>query len=102
LIRVGDDLDWPVSGALFDWNLEFLAERLDDENARQRLQEIVDYNLGSLWLSEFDKAARRAIVELLRKDLIITAVRDLPTGDHKDAGLEQLRELATLAQQFPS
>lgn len=102
LIRISDDLDWSASGALFDWTLEFLIDRLEDEDVKLRLQEVVDNNLGSLWLSDFDEPTRRSIVDLLRKDLIPAAQRDLPAGDRKHQAVEQLRELAALAEQVPS
>jgi len=99
LIALSPDVDWETSGGLFDWTLEFLIGRLTDRAAADRLQEIVDNNLGSLWLSEFPLATQQEIVSFLRTDLIPTAVRELPDSDRSDEALDQLRELVELTYQ---
>jgi hypothetical protein len=92
--------DWPATGGLFDWTLEFLMHRLSDKNAVEQLREIVDNNLGSLWVSDFPPQTQREIVEALRRDLIAAGERELPDGDGKAETLHHLQELVDLASNF--
>jgi hypothetical protein len=96
LIALRPDLDWQASGGLFDWVLEFLASRVSDRSAAERLKEIEDNNLGSLWISEFPTVVQREILTLLRNDLVPAAARDLPDSDRRDDALKSLQELADL------
>ena len=97
LISLGPELDWQASGGLFDWTLEFLIDRLEDDEAIDRLREIVDNNLGSLWLSDLPPRAVPDALRLLADELIPAGERALPDGDHKTYAIEQLRTLAALA-----
>ena len=78
LIVLKPGVDWTATGGLFDWTLEFLIPRLSDEEAVERLQEIVDNNLGSLWISEFSSATQQEILTHLRNGLTSAAERELP------------------------
>jgi hypothetical protein len=97
LIVLKPDLDWIATGGLFDWTIEFLIQRLDDESAAQRLREIVDNNLGSLWINEFAPLTQLKIIQCLRDELIPAAEKTLPDTEHKADAVQHLRELATLA-----
>jgi hypothetical protein len=65
LILLDDGVAQQASGALFDWTLEFLTERITDPLAVDRLRQIVDNNLGSLWFTELAPAVRSAALEHL-------------------------------------
>jgi hypothetical protein len=97
LILLDDDAEWQSTGGMVDFVLEFLIERIDDPGAVQRMREIVDNNLGSLWLTEFPPAARTAALEHLSRDLVPVAERDLPASDRRDDALAAFRALADLA-----
>ncbi|MEV0901748.1 hypothetical protein [Actinoplanes sp. NPDC049802] len=100
LLVLRPDLDWNVSGGLFYWTVEFLADRMSDPEAAAYLREISDENLGSLWLSELSPSARAEAVELLRDHLVDAADRELPGGKGKTAVLGLLRELADMARRL--
>lgn len=91
-------VDWTASGGVFDWTLEYLIRHVSDPAAAERLQEIVDNNLGSLWLADFDEDARQEILDALSTGLVEEAEQELPETDHKKPTLENLQELAALAQ----
>lgn len=94
--------NWTASGGLFDWTLEFLIDRMSAPEAVARLQEIVDNNLGSLWLAELTPEARRQAVTQLRDHLVEAGERELPDGEHKVHVLRHLRELADMARDLGS
>src|SRR5262245_62129606 len=98
LISLGPDLDWQASGGLFDWTLEFLIERLNNAEATDRLREIVDNNLGSLWLSDLPPQVGQVALHLLADQLVPLGERTMPDNDYKDQAISQLRGLATLAE----
>ncbi|MER7459311.1 hypothetical protein [Micromonospora sp. NPDC126480] len=93
LIVLRPGVDWSVSGALFDWTLEFLISRLSDRQAAGRIQEIVDNNLGSLWLNDMPEAVQREIVGHVRSGLVAAGEKDLPDTDQKADVLRHLQEL---------
>jgi hypothetical protein len=96
MIVLKPEVDWTAAGGLFDWALEFLILRLSDKEAVERLHEIVDENLGSLWISEFPTPVRQQIIAQLRTGLVTAAERDLPETDHKAAAVQHLQELVDL------
>ena len=96
LIVLKPGVDWTATGGLFDWALEFLIPRLSDKEAVERLREIVDGNLGSLWISEFSTAVRLQIIVALRARLVTAAERDLLETDHKAVAVQHLQELVDL------
>jgi hypothetical protein len=98
LIVLKPDVDWSASGGLFDWTLEFLIPRLSDDSAAARLQEIVDNNLGSLWISEFPAPTQRQILRELGDNLLSTARLRLPDTDAKQDVLAHLKELENLSR----
>jgi hypothetical protein len=100
LIVLKPGTDWTATGGLFDWTLEFLMARLSDTEAVERIREIVDNNLGSLWVSEFPAQAQRELVSHLRDGLVAAAQRKLPESDHKATALQHLRDLVDLTNQL--
>lgn len=98
LIVLTPEVDWSASGGLFDWTLEFLIPRLSDAEAAARLQEIVDNNLGSLWISEFPPPVQRRILRELRDNLLAAAREDLPDTGAKQDVLAHLEELENLSR----
>jgi hypothetical protein len=90
--------DWAISSGLFDWTLEYLIGYVSDDAVAERLQEIVDNNLGSLWISEFSSHAQKEIYRLLQEGIVAAGKQDLPDGDHKALTLRRLEELAGLAR----
>ncbi|MEU7800162.1 hypothetical protein AB0B10_12885 [Micromonospora arborensis] len=103
LIVLNPGIDWTATGGLFDWTLEFLIPRLADRQAADHLQEIVDNNLGSLWLDNLPAAARREIVRHWRDGLVTAGERQPPKTEHKVDVIRHLRELvdATSSAGFP-
>jgi hypothetical protein len=97
LILLDEGIDWQTSGGMFDWTLEFLIDRIEDQQAIDRLHQIIDNNLGSLWLTEFTPPVRTAALEHLSRDLLPAAEQHLPPSDRRDEALAALRALAGLA-----
>lgn len=100
LLVLKPGVDWTATGGLFDWTLGFLIQRLSDNDAVGRLREIVDNNLGSLWVSEFAPETQQEIVAALRSGLVAAAERELPESDYKAAAIRHLRELVDLTSQL--
>src|SRR3954468_17061274 len=98
LIVLTPDVDWSASGGLFDWTLEFLIQRLSDGGAAARLQEIVDNNLGSLWISDFAPPTQRQILHEFGDNLLRAARHDLPDTGAKQDVLAHLEELESLSR----
>jgi hypothetical protein len=99
LIALRPGVDWTASGGLFDWTLEFLIARLRDEEAVDWLRQVVENNLGSVWIGEFDLATQDEIVTHLRSELLAAAERELPEGSHKPEALRSLQSLVDLTYQ---
>ncbi|MEW1586061.1 hypothetical protein AB0283_11490 [Micromonospora vinacea] len=103
LIVLKPGVDWTATGGLFDWTLEFLISRLSDRQAANHLQEIVDNNLGSLWIDDLPAAAQQEIVSHWRSGLVTAGQRQLPETEHKVDVIRHLQELvdATYSARFP-
>ena len=103
LIVLKPGVDWTATGGLFDWTLEFLISRLSDRQAADHLQEIVDNNLGSLWIDDLPIAAQQEIVGHWRIGLVTAGERQLPETEHKVDVIRHLQELvdATYSAGFP-
>ncbi|KAB1946757.1 hypothetical protein F8271_05960 [Micromonospora sp. ALFpr18c] len=93
LIVLKPGVDWTATGGLFDWTLEFLISRLSDRQAANHLQEIVDNNLGSLWVDDLPAAAQREIVSLWRDGLVAAGEEHLPETEHKADVVRHLQDL---------
>ncbi|MEU8405660.1 hypothetical protein AB0C19_05610 [Micromonospora sp. NPDC048842] len=103
LIVLKPGVDWTATGGLFDWTLEFLISRLSDGQTANHLQEIVDNNLGSLWIDDLPAAAQQEIVSHWRNGLVTAGERQLPETEHKVDVIRHLQELvdATYSAGFP-
>ncbi|MEU6020353.1 hypothetical protein [Micromonospora sp. NPDC047134] len=93
LIVLRPGVDWIATGGLFDWTLEFLISRLSDRAAAEQLQEIVDNNLGSLWLHELPGSAQQEIIGHLRNGLVSAGEAQLPDTGRKAVVLGHLQQL---------
>ncbi|MEW2384673.1 hypothetical protein AB0873_21640 [Micromonospora sp. NPDC047707] len=93
LIVLKPGVDWTASGGLFDWTLEFLISRLSDRQAADSLQEIIDNNLGSLWVADMPTRVQHEIIGHWRDGLIAAGERELPDTEHKTAVIHRLQEL---------
>lgn len=91
LIMVRDDRDWQSSNGLFDWTLEYLIPRLSDYKTASLLREIIDENLGNLWIPDLPVEAQEEVYAVLRSGLVSAAVHELPPS-----AVDQLRELVAL------
>ncbi|WP_410813755.1 hypothetical protein [Micromonospora sp. 067-2] len=102
LIVFKPGVDWTATGGLFDWTLDFLITRLSDRQAAAHLQEIVDHNLGTLWIDDLPAAARQEVVNHWREGLISAGERQLPDTEHKADVIRHLQELvkATYSGEF--
>jgi RNase P/RNase MRP subunit POP5 len=98
LLVLAPEVDWTASGGLFDWTLEFLINRVSDDSTVERLREILDNNLGSMWVSEFPPRVQEEVCRLLQEGIVSAGERDLPVGEHKAAAVRSLEELAELAR----
>ncbi|MFI7575889.1 hypothetical protein [Micromonospora sp. NPDC049497] len=103
IIVLKPGVDWTATGGLFDWTLEFLISRVSDKQAAQHLQEIVDNNLGSLWIGEMPSPVQQEIVGHWRDGLVATGEQQLPDTGQKADVIRHLQELvdATYAAGFP-
>jgi len=70
-ISLGPATRWSVAGWLFDWTVEFLAQRVVEPELRASLQEIVDENLGWLGLGDFGPDREREMRGLLRDNVVV-------------------------------
>ncbi|MBW4701219.1 hypothetical protein J7462_04835 [Micromonospora sp. RL09-050-HVF-A] len=93
LIVLKPGVDWTATGGLFDWTLEFLITRLSDRRVADQLQEIVDNNLGSVWVHELPPSVQVEIFGHWRHGLVEAGKQDLPENDHKTDVLRHLQEL---------
>ncbi|RLP89325.1 hypothetical protein EAD89_15325 [Micromonospora sp. BL4] len=93
LIVLKPGVDWTATGGLFDWTLEFLIARISDRQAAAHLQEIVDNNLGSLWIDDLPAAAKQEVVNHWREGLVAAGERQLPDTEHKTDVIRHLQEL---------
>ncbi len=99
LISLKPGVDWTATGGLFDWTLEFLIARLSDAAAAERLHEIVDNNLGSLWISEFSATTQQEIFVLLRDGLVTAGGREFPESYPKPGAVRHIQELVDLTHE---
>ncbi|WP_420118795.1 hypothetical protein [Micromonospora sp.] len=93
LIVLKPGVDWSATGGLFDWTLEFLIARLSDRQVADQLQEVVDNNLGSVWVHELPPSAQTEIFDHWRRGLVEAGEEDLPENDHKTDVLRHLQNL---------
>lgn len=94
-ISLGPEQRWSVASWLFDWTVEFLAERVSEPDLRASLKEIVDENLGWLGLADFGGDSEREMRGLLRGGVVEAADRTFDSAmTGREAVIGHLRELA--------
>ncbi|MFC5941903.1 hypothetical protein ABUL04_16705 [Micromonospora harpali] len=96
LIVLKPGIDWMATGGLFNWALEFLISRLSDRQTADRLQEIVDNELGSVWIHELPPEAQVEIVRHWRQRLVAAGEQELPESEHKADAIRHLQERTAL------
>jgi hypothetical protein len=96
LIQVKAGLAWHSSGGMFAFALQYLIPRLSDRLTADWLRTVVDYRLGSVWITDFPPATQEEIFELLRRGLVSAGERELPPGPAKDPAIAHLQELVRL------
>ncbi len=101
-IALAPDARWSAAGWLFDWAVRFMAEQVGDPDASASLREVVDENLGWVDAAALPAAARHAVTEGLRNDLVPAAAGQLPsTLPGRQQVLDLVRELSALARRVP-
>ncbi len=101
-IALSPDTRWSAAGWLFDWAVRFIAEQVGDPDVSANLREVVDENLGWVDVAGLPSAARHAVVEGLRNDLVPAAERQLPsTLPERERVLDHVRDLSALARRVP-
>jgi hypothetical protein len=95
VISLGPDDIWSASSWLFNFAVDFLAERVAEPELKAALEEIVKENLGWLDLGEYGPERERELRRLLRSELVGVANATLPDDMGRRADvLENLRALA--------
>lgn len=77
-----------------------LIPRLSDAEAVERLREIVDNNLGSLWLEDFSSQAQQEIIDQLPCGLCSAAEQELPESGVKAEAIRHLQHLVDLTREL--
>jgi hypothetical protein len=86
---------WSAATWLFDWTVEFLADRVADPKLRDGLNEIVAENLGWLGLGDFGPDAEGEIRRLLSAELVSAAgIAFSETMPNRAGAINHLRDLA--------
>jgi len=94
-VAVTPENRWSAAGWLFDWTLEFLAERVADPQLKDELHEIVAENLGWLGLGDYGSDAEQEMRALIRAHLVSEANQQFsPTMANRDGALRLLQDLA--------
>ena len=89
---------WSVAGWLFDWTVDFLADRVTEPQLRSDLREIVSEHLGWLGLGDYGPEVERELRALLDQRLIDAAEAEFaPTVQRRDEAVDLLRQLVTAA-----
>jgi hypothetical protein len=98
-IAISPDVRWSAAGWLFDWTVEFLADKVADPDVASDLREIVTENLGWLGLDDYGPEARAELRDIMQHRLLAAANENLPqTVPNRPAVIELLQELADKAR----
>lgn len=85
---------WSVAGWLFDWTVDFLAERVTDPQLQSDLREIVSEHLGWLGLGDYGPEAERELRALLDQRLVDAAEAQFgATWRERDEAVDLVRQL---------
>jgi hypothetical protein len=89
---------WSVAGWLFDWTVDFLAERVTEPQLRSDLRDIVSQHLGWLGLGDYGPEAEGELRALLDQRLVDAAEAEFaPTLRQRDDAVDLLRQLVSAA-----
>ena len=72
-IFLSDEYGWTASFGLFEWVLEFLLERVTDEETERELRSVLDHHLGAVDVCRLPAGGRQEIFRALREDLVEAA-----------------------------
>jgi hypothetical protein len=86
---------WSVAGWLFDWTVDFLAERVTEPQLQSDLRVIVSERLGWLGLADYGPEAERELRALLDQRLIAAA--EASAWKERDEAVDLLRQLVAAA-----
>ena len=97
-IEVAGGAEWSAATWLYEWALKIASEQIGNPALKQRLQDVIDSNVGWVNLGDFSPSERAEIAEALHTALVPESDRRLPaTVPNRSQVLDLLRELARLA-----
>jgi len=97
-IEVAGGAKWSAATWLYEWALKIASERVGNPVLKQKLQDVIDSNVGWVNLGDFSPSERAEIAEALHTALVPESDRRLPaTVPNRSQVLNLLRELARLA-----
>jgi len=99
-IALAPDVLWSTKGSAFYWVVGYLATRLPTPEAKRRLREIDDNNLGWLALADFPPQVRDQMLRKIWFDLLADAQRRLPDPPHREEFVNLLRDLVDRADSW--
>jgi len=98
MIEITGGTEWSAATWLYEWALKIASEQVGDPALKQRLQDVIDSNVGWVDLGDFSLSERAEIAEALHSALVPESDRRLPaTVPNRSQVLDLLRELARLA-----
>lgn len=88
---------WSVAGDLFRWVLDEVATGTSDEDTAAALREIVQYNIGMLFVDELPEPGRAQVVRELQhiEDRARSSINGIPG---RRAGVELVAQLQAAAR----
>lgn len=97
-IEIAGGAEWSAATWLYEWALKITSKQVGDPALKQRLQDVIDSNVGWVNLGDFSPSERAEIAEALHTALVPESDRRLPaTVPNRSQVLDLLRELARLA-----
>ena len=97
-IEITGGAEWSAATWLYEWALKIASEQVRDLALKQKLQDVIDSNVGWVNLGDFSPSERAEIAEALHTALVPESDRRLPaTVPNRRQVLDLLRELARLA-----
>ncbi len=97
-IEITGGTEWSAATWLYEWALKIASEQIGNPVLKQKLQDVIDSNVGWVNLGDFSPSERAEIAEALHTALVPESDRRLPaTVPNRRQVLDLLRELARLA-----
>jgi hypothetical protein len=101
-IAIQNDRRWSAASWVFDWVVNLLADRIDDQDLVQTLHEVIEENLGWVDLESLPREWQRQIIEIIRDELVPASEGRLPRSlPNRDEIMNHLRSLAEMARAMP-